>query len=365
MTALGVLSEILEQDTTQPLVRLLVVNTEGSAPREQGAAMLVGQDGATGTIGGGQLEYEAIAHARHLLKQAETQPGDWLRDTHTWPLGPALGQCCGGSVRLLFEHYGRKELEHISALAIEMGMNDGACSVLIHPMRSGEPLSFSTKPLDTSALPLRLMRVVADMLSGSRAIEPVLLHGEGNGAAYFVEPIASRDIPLFIYGAGHVGQAIVKIASDLKFDIHWVDTHADRFPEEPPTTVRCVVARDPAIIAHAAARGAFHVVLTYSHAMDLAICHALLAKPSFGFLGLIGSQTKRARFHKRLRDGGVSPSMLDGLTCPIGIGGLRGKEPATIAVSIVAQLIERLEALREADRPKAEGKHGTSQRISA
>ncbi len=106
-------------------------------------------------------------------------------------------------------------------------------------------------------------------------------------------------------------------------------------------------------------------MLTYSHAMDLAICHALLAKPVFGFLGLIGSQTKRARFHKRLRDGGVSPAELDQLTCPIGIGELRGKEPATIAVSIVAQLIERLEFLRAANEPAAEGDHGTSQRISA
>lgn len=365
MTARGVLSEILEQDTTQPLVRLVVVNTEGSVPRESGAAMLVGRDGSAGTIGGGQLEFEAIAHARKLLAQAESLPGDWLRDLHTWPLGPALGQCCGGTVRLLFEHYGRKELEHISALATGIGTNDGARSVLIHPTRSGEPVSICTTRRDACALPLRLARVADDMLSGIRETEPILLNQAGNEISHFIEPIALRDIPLFIYGAGHVGQAIVKIASDLDFDIHWVDTHAERFPEQSSANVRRVVARDPAIIAQAAPKGAFHVVLTYSHAMDLAICHALLAKPVFGFLGLIGSQTKRARFHKRLRDGGVSPAVLDRVTCPIGIGGLRGKEPATIAVSVVAQLIERLEFLREAGGLTAEGDHGTSQRISA
>lgn len=365
MTARGVLSEILEQDTTHPLVRLVVVNTEGSVPREPGAAMLVDQDGSTGTIGGGQLEFEAIAHARKLLAQAKTQPDVWLRDTRTWPLGPALGQCCGGTVRLLFEHYGPKELEHISALATGIGTNDGARSVLIHPMRSGEPLAVCSRRVDARVFPPRLMRVVADMLSGLRAVETVLVHGTGKDATYFVEPIASNGVPLFIYGAGHVGQAIVKIASDLDFDIYWVDTHPDRFPEEPSAGVQCVVAHDPAIIAHAAPSGAFHVVLTYSHAIDLAICHALLAQSSFGFLGLIGSQTKRARFHKRLRDGGVSPAILNGLTCPIGMSGLRGKEPATIAVSIVAQLIERLELSREADSPTAEGEHGTSQRISA
>jgi len=268
-------------------------------------------------------------------------------------------------VRLLFEHYGPTELEHIAALATGSGTNDDARRVLIHPTRSGEPVSVCATRLDVRDLPLRLAKTVGDMLSGIRAMEPTILNQAGNEIAYFIEPITLRDIPLFIYGAGHVGQAIVKIASDLDFDIHWVDTHSERFPEQSCANVRCVVARDPAIIAQAAPKGAFHVVLTYSHAMDLAICHALLAKPVFGFLGLIGSQTKRARFHKRLRDGGVSSSELDRLTCPIGIGGLRGKEPATIAVSIVAQLIERLEFLREAGEPAAEGDHGTSQRISA
>ncbi len=365
MTARGALSELLDQDIIRPVVRLVVVSTEGSVPREPGAAMIVESDGSTGTIGGGQLEFEAVAHARKLLTQAETQSGDWLRDSHTWPLGPALGQCCGGTVRLLFEHYGPKEFEHIAARVTELTVSDSARSMLIHPMCSGEPVSVCTTRPDARALPLLLARVIDGMLSGVRAIEPITLKQAGNEISHFIEPIALRDIPLFIYGAGHVGQAIVKIASDLDFDIHWVDTHAERFPEQPSANVRCIVARDPAIIAHAAPGGAFHVVLTYSHAMDLAICHALLAKSAFGFLGLIGSQTKRARFHKRLRDGGVSPAVLDRLTCPIGIGGLRGKEPATIAVSVVAQLIERLEFLREAGGPIAEGEHGTSQRISA
>ncbi|MFY0610723.1 MAG: xanthine dehydrogenase accessory protein XdhC [Hyphomicrobiaceae bacterium] len=364
MTICDALSAILDHDT-QPLVRLIVVSTEGSVPREPGAAMLVSRDGATGTIGGGQLEYEAIAHARKLLAQAEAQPGDWLRDIHTWPLGPAIGQCCGGTVQLLFEHFGPNEFAHIAALASEMNATGSPRNILIHPTGSGEPISICCTRPDARALPLRLARTVDDMLSGLRSIEPVFLKQSSNEFSHFIEPIALRHTSLYIYGAGHIGQAIVKIASDLDFNIHWVDTHAERFPAKSHANVRRVVARDPAIIAHAAPKGAFHVVLTYSHAMDLAICHALLAKPVFGFLGLIGSQTKRARFHKRLRDGGISSATLDRLTCPIGIGGLRGKEPATIAVAVVAQLIERLEFLREAGGITAEGEHGTSQRISA
>lgn len=365
MTNPGVLSDILAQKGTQPFVRLVVVDTAGSAPRGPGAAMLVTHDTTSGTIGGGQLEFEAIAHARRLLKANEIEPTEWLRSLHVWPLGPALGQCCGGTVKLLFERYSRNEIAHISSLSIETEADDTAHTVLAHPIRSGEPLTICNMTSETDPVSRSGPNFVAERLSGARVAEAALLQSGDDNLGYFVEPIARGDVPLFIYGAGHVGRAIVRIASDLDFDIHWVDTHDERFPKELSPKVQRVVARDPSIIAQAAPDGAFHVVLTYSHALDLAICHALLAKSTFGFLGLIGSQTKRTRFRKRLLEAGISRPALAGLTCPIGIGGLRGKEPATIAVSIVAQLIERLEFVRDADGPTAEGENGPSQRIPA
>ncbi len=365
MTNSGVLSDILTQKGHHPFVRVVVVSTAGSAPRGPGAAMLVTQDTTSGTIGGGQLELEAITHARRLLTSNEIDPTEWLRSLHVWPLGPALGQCCGGTVKLLFERYGRKEIARLTSLSIDIETDDITHTVLVHPILSGEPLTICKMTSETDPVSRSGPNFVGERLSGARVAEPALFQNGDDKLGYFAEPIARGDMPLFIYGAGHVGRAIVRIASDLDFDIHWVDTHDERLPKELPPDVRRVVARDPSIIAQAAPDGAFHVVLTYSHALDLAVCHALLAKSTFGFLGLIGSQTKRTKFRKRLLDAGLARPALAGLTCPIGIGGLRGKEPATIAVSIVAQLIERLEFVREANGPTTEGENGPSQRIPA
>ena len=121
----------------------------------------------------------------------------------------------------------------------------------------------------------------------------------------FIEPTAPDNTPIFIYGAGHVGRALVKMLEDLPFDIHWVDTHDHRFPAPQHHNVQRIIARDPSIIARAAPPDAFHVVLTYSHTLDLAICRALLVSSKFAFLGLIGSKTKNARFVKRLRESGI------------------------------------------------------------
>lgn len=359
--ATGVLRDLLDRaEAGQAFVRLVVIETQGSVPREAGAAMLIDAEAASGTIGGGQLEFEAIAHARDLLRRGEGETVPWLRETRTWPLGPGLGQCCGGTVRLLFENFGAAEIEHLTALGEVHG--DG---VLVRPLASGAAVVVVGALSDVSSLPAPVSKVVDDMVTARRTQVPVLVRAGDGEAAHLVEPLAARARPLFIYGAGHVGRAIVKIAADLDVEIYWVDTHAERFPDATHSNVHHVVARDPAVVAEAAPAGALHVVLTYSHAMDLAICHALLLQGEFAFLGLIGSATKRARFEKRLREGGVSSDAMQRLTCPIGTGGLRGKEPVTIAVSVVAQLIERLEALRDAGAATAEGGHGTSQRIPA
>jgi xanthine dehydrogenase accessory factor len=96
----------------------------------------------------------------------------------------------------------------------------------------------------------------------------------------------------------------------------------------------------PPPFAGGAAAGAFHLVLTYSHALDLAICHSLLRRGDFRFLGLIGSATKRARFLKRLAELGIGEARLERLVCPIGVPGIGGKEPAMIALSVAAQLVQ-------------------------
>ena len=228
---------------------ITVTKTAGSAPREAGTQMLVWADKIEGTIGGGTLEWEAMAEARKMLQDGRT--------THEAriPLGPTMGQCCGGSVSLRWEK--------------------------------------------TEVMARRPAR------------------------------------PLWIYGAGHVGRALVNVMSPLpEIEITWIDTHADRFPSTDVTTL---VAADPARVVKHAPAAADHLILTYSHEMDLALCHAVLSH-DFRSAGLIGSATKWARFRARLAALGHSHALISRIACPIGDPSL-GKHPAAIALGVATAMI--------------------------
>lgn len=344
------------------VVRVTVVRADGSTPREVGAAMYVRTDAARGTIGGGALELAAISHARVLLKDGvrplatnvETLRGGvregsdpigtpaWRRDVRDFPLGPSLGQCCGGYVQLLFEVLTPRECDGLIRLA---GCCDGGQSLLLRPVDSGAPLQAAADRKEhRPEWPLAVARTVREMLSGARPREPALVRGGKGTPAWLVEPASRRRHPLYIYGAGHVGRALVRVLEDLPFAVTWVDTAADRFLEAIPPHAKREIAPDPAALASTTAGGAFHIVLTYSHALDLAICLSLLRRGDFRFLGLIGSTTKRARFIKRLADLGIGQTELARLVCPIGLPGLGGKEPALIALSVAGQLVQLAKA---------------------
>lgn len=141
--------------------------------------------------------------------------------------------------------------------------------------------------------------------------------------------------PLWIYGAGHVGRALVNVMAPLPdFEITWVDTGPERFPETDVTTL---VAKDPALIVKHALTNADHLILTYSHEIDLALCHALL-NHDFHSAGLIGSATKWARFRSRLAALGHTPAQISRIACPIGDPAL-GKHPAAIALGVATAMI--------------------------
>lgn len=145
---------------------------------------------------------------------------------------------------------------------------------------------------------------------------------------------------LQLYGAGHVGRAIVLLLAGLPCRVQWIDEREAEFPPGPlaPHIERlCVEPVDAEV--RQAPPGAFYLVLTHSHDLDLAITEAILRRGDFGFLGLIGSATKRARFLRRLGERGVPAEALARLTCPIGVPGIAGKQPEVIAVAAVAQLL--------------------------
>jgi xanthine dehydrogenase accessory factor len=145
---------------------------------------------------------------------------------------------------------------------------------------------------------------------------------------------------LELYGAGHVGRAIARLLADIPCRVRWIDEREAEFPASPLPRHIERIATDPAEAeVPSAPAGAHHLVLTHSHELDLRIVHAILKRGDFGFLGLIGSRSKRARFEHRLAERGIAPERLALLTCPIGLPGVVGKEPATIAVATVAQLL--------------------------
>lgn len=146
---------------------------------------------------------------------------------------------------------------------------------------------------------------------------------------------------LQLYGAGHVGRAIVRLLETLPCAVQWIDERVAEFPAEPtaPHIERLCVEPVEAEV-HQAPPGAFYLVLTHSHALDQAITEAILRRGDFGYLGLIGSATKRARFLERFRQQGIDEPALARLTCPIGVTGITGKRPELIAVAVVAQLLQ-------------------------
>ena len=319
-----------------------VAAVRGSAPREPGARMVIAPDGGFhGTIGGGELEWRAIGAARDALSR--NAPAATL-DRFT--LGPDLGQCCGGSVRLLTEVFERDRLDEIRTLAARE-----AAGPFVTRGRIG---------------PRAVERVIMDG-PGHEGGLPVEVEDDGAVIERFRDPRR----PLWLFGAGHVGRALMLALAPLPFDVTWIDEREDVFPAVVPASVRPLRSADPAgELAHAP-DGAFVVVMTHNHPLDLAIVHAALAAPSpqaarppdaaapsgtaappdvaappgtagrFGYVGLIGSASKRARFARRLREAGVAEDRIAGLVCPIGMTTIRSKHPAAIAAGIVAQLLER------------------------
>lgn len=155
-----------------------------------------------------------------------------------------------------------------------------------------------------------------------------------------VWPAEPARFHLQLYGAGHVGRAVVRLLAELPCWVRWIDQRESEFPAGPrPPHIEAVCSEPAAAEMAAAPPGAFHLVLTHSHALDLAWASAILERGDFGWFGLIGSATKRARFEHRLRARGVADEMLARMVCPIGLPGLVGKEPEVIAVSVVAQLL--------------------------
>jgi xanthine dehydrogenase accessory factor len=249
----------------RPAIVVSVVAAQGSTPRTHGTCMIVGEHRVIGTIGGGHLEDTAIRLAREQLRLSASSSFE-----QQWALGPSLGQCCGGVMRLRFE-----TLE---------------AQVLARWPES--PLRFKVQ----------------------------------------------------LYGAGHVGRALVQALLPLPGQVRWVESRSSELDLFLPVLhahpqrnrVELVLVDDPIAEVPEAAPDAIHLVMTHSHSLDLELVSAILRLPHAPVCGLIGSQTKKVRFQRNLERRAISTRRL---VCPIGLPGLSGKEPEVIAASVAAQIL--------------------------
>ena len=272
--------------------------------------MLVWNGGQSGTVGGGALEFQAAARARNMLAAGGSS-------FDRVALGPGLGQCCGGAVGLLSEVFSAADLATLQG------------PVIARSVAGGE-------------MPLAVSRVLAAARAQGVMPAPGLVQG------FMLEPVLVPQRQLWIWGAGHVGRALVVVLAPLPgIAITWVDVAAERFPAESPAGLRILPVPDPGNAVSLAPKNAEHLILTFSHALDFELCHRLLTH-GFENLGLIGSATKWARFRSRLAALGHAPENIARMNCPIGDPAL-GKHPQAIAIGVAAALLRPAARARRAE----------------
>lgn len=241
-----------------------VASAAGSTPRDTDAWMLVSKDRTFATIGGGQLEFMAIDHARKLVQGAKAD----LR--MAIPLGPEIGQCCGGHVAL----------------------------------------SFKKVDADTRA---------------------TLIERSD-------DEIAHRP-HVYIFGAGHVGNALAMALSHVPLRTVLVDTREHELSAaDVPGIETCLTAMPEAVVRDAPPGSAF-VVLTHDHALDFLIATEALGREDASYVGMIGSKTKRATFKNWLSREVNRPELFERLVCPIGGTVVKDKRPPVIAALAAAEIM--------------------------
>lgn len=235
-------------------VMVSVVSIKGSTPREVGARMLITQEAIFNTIGGGHLEWKAMAYARECLTNKQS-----VNEIKEYPLGATLGQCCGGKVALLFES------------------------------------------------------------------------------------VFQADFTVAIFGAGHVGKAIVHCLEQIPCKVYWIDSRAEEFPNQNQLADNIIkIPSDyPIDEIKDLPSQSYYLVLTHNHQLDLDLSEAILKRGDFAYLGVIGSKTKSARFKHKLKDKGFTHDVIERMECPMGEPDIISKQPGEIAISTLSQILKR------------------------
>ena len=292
-------------DKTQAVVLVTVVKVEGSAPRSSSSRMLVLEDRIIETIGGGNLELQVISLARRMLNGED----EHQYRLELYGLGPELQQCCGGAVTIAFEKFEQRPGWLIDSLSY---LDQDDCILVTHFKENNAKREFFNS--------------IADL-------------DQNLNSHSLVEKFNLLMPDVVVFGAGHVGSALVNVLAGLPFKIHWVDERSELFPKSFADNVKQYSNANWDELIKQLPDNALNIVLTHSHELDEDICYSYLNEKAFYFLGLIGSKTKRARFLHRLRDRGIIQQQLNRLICPIGVSEVTGNSPPEIAIGVAAQLL--------------------------
>lgn len=324
-------------------VMVTVAGVRGSAPREVGAKMLVTPKETIGSIGGGQLEYRCARMAFELLQDSSPAPASFRR----FPLGTTMGQCCGGVVDVLIEPVRSWTAEFMFEI---LRLHDDRVPFVVATGESGKSLITASDEMPGAVLAPEVVAKARRMIAEHQLASVALLDA---GQRILLEPVLHAGLDVAVFGAGHVGAAVIRTLGGISCHIRWIDSRRRIFPQPVASNVTTIESPQPANEVAAMPAGAFYLVMTHSHPLDYEICSHILARDDFAYCGLIGSRTKRRRFEKLMRQQGMPQSRLDKLTCPIGVAGIDGKKPQEIAIAVAAQLL----LLRDADSRSASPGH--------
>ena len=319
-------------------VLVTVAGIRGSAPREVGAKMIVTEDATIGTIGGGQLEYQCTRLAVEMLGDDETP------SLRKFPLGSSMGQCCGGVVDILFEPIATRLPAWLRDLRALHGQREPAAIVTHLRGATGKCVVTVNDVFGDSAnASPEIIRQAREGLETGRTAHRI--------EEWFFEDIVGSDLHIAVFGAGHVGSAVVRSLSALDCNVRWIDSRRNIFRSTPPNA-RAIEAADPALEVAAMPARSCYLVMTHSHAIDFDVTDRILRRGDFTYCGLIGSLSKRRRFEKRFRAQGMQERDLERIVCPIGVEGISGKKPAEIAVAATAEILQAWGRAQQDARPE-------------
>jgi len=319
-------------------VVVTVLSVRGSTPREAGAKMIVTAHGIHGSIGGGRLEFDVIALARTMLGTTEQSR------VHRFVLGAVLGQCCGGLAELFFEPVTPR-----SAWVDELLRDDRVPEpcVLVRPLQHDGQQMLVVRPNGTQgSVGDAVLDAAALQTAGTMLAAP---HPQIASTAQLVfEPLGLGIPTVLLFGAGHVGRAVVRTLDGVSARIRWIDSRREQFPQAIPENVAVCCTGDLLDEVQAAPPGSDFLVMTHSHVLDFELAVRILERGDFGYFGLIGSKTKRRSFESRFAQRGIAADRIARMCCPIGIAGITSKNPAAVAIAVAAQLLRAQEQARSA-----------------